>query len=216
MKFNTVIQGDCLKVLKQLPDNAVDLVLTDPPYGLNIAKTGRIGKGKRFTPKAWDIAIPTKEYFDEMRRVSRNQIIWGGNHFTQHLPSSRGWLVWWKKDGLPRNNFSDCELAWTSFDVPAKVYNSRWYGFIRDSKEPRVAHPTQKALDVMRWCIESFSDPEELILDPFMGSGTSCVAAEMTGRRYIGIESDEEYIAIAGKRIAEVASEIPPSKKDVA
>jgi DNA modification methylase len=103
----------------------------------------------------------------------------------------------------PRNSFADCELAWTSFDRNPMVFNSRWSGFVKDSKEKRYAHPTQKALDVMKWCVLEFSNPGETVLDPFAGTGTSLVAAAMLSRRYIGIDKDEEYIKIAEERLRE-------------
>ncbi|SUS08827.1 Site-specific DNA-methyltransferase (fragment) [uncultured Defluviicoccus sp.] len=202
--MQTIIHGDCLKYLRALPDQSISLILTDPPYGLGIAKKGQIGSGKRFTPKRWDV-LPPREVFAEMRRVSRHQVIWGGNYFTHYLPPSRCWLVWYKKDGLPKNSFADCELAWTSFNRNAAVFNCRWSGFVKDSREPRVAHPTQKALEVMKWCVAEFSQPGDTILDPFLGSGTTAVAAKLLLRRFTGIEIDREYVAIAHKRLAEAA-----------
>lgn len=200
-----LIHADCLEYLRQRPDKSVTLCLTDPPYGLNIAWGGQVGgNGRAFTPKAWDKHVPAREYFDEMRRVSRHQIIWGGNMFSHLLPKSRGWLVWYKKDGLPRNSFADCELAWTSFDRNSMIFNSRWSGFVRDSKEKRYAHPTQKALDVMKWCVQIGSNPGETILDPFCGSGSTLVAAAMLSRGYIGIDKEEEYLAIARERLDEL------------
>lgn len=198
--MNRIILGNCLDTLVKLPDRSIDLVVTDPPYGIGVAKNGHIWDSK-FTPKKWDNAIPPKVYFDEMLRVSKRQVIWGGNHFTHYLPPSRCWLVWWKNDGLPCGTFADCELAWTSFDKPAQVFNSRWRGFVRDSKEPRVGHPTQKALEVMKWCIASFSKPGDTVLDPFLGSGTTAVAAKLLGRNFIGVEQDEEYVAMARHRL---------------
>jgi site-specific DNA-methyltransferase (adenine-specific) len=156
--MGTIICADCMDVLSTFSDNQFDLLVTDPPYGLNLAKRGKIGgRGNEFTPMDWDITIPSRECFDAMRRVTKNQIIWGGNYFTDHLPASRCWLVWYKKDGLPRNSFADCELAWTSFNKNALVFNSRWAGFVKDSHEKRVAHPMQKALEVMKWCVREFS-----------------------------------------------------------
>jgi DNA modification methylase len=116
-------------------------------------------------------------------------------------------LVWYKRDGLPVRTFADCELAWTSFDKNAQVFNCRWDGFVRDSREQKVAHPTQKALEVMKWCVEAFSDKGDVILDPFLGSGTTAVAAKMLGRHYIGIEREPEYLEIARKRLEGVSSE---------
>lgn len=202
-----LLLGDCLEVMKALPDASIDLVLTDPPYGIGIARTNTLSvpglsTAKRtFAPKEWDNKIPAKEIFDEIRRVSKNQIIFGGNYFAHLLPPTQCWLVWWKKDGLPRGSFADCELAWTSFKRPALVYNSRWHGFIRDSKEPRVAHPTQKALDVIKWAIEEFTEPGDTILDPFLGSGTTAIAAQALGRNCTGIEIDPDYLELARRRI---------------
>lgn len=201
------INDDCFNYLSRLEDKSISLIVTDPPYGLDIARRGSLSirgassKSHTFTKSNWDTFIPTSEYFNEIIRVSVNQIIWGGNYFAHLLPASQGWLVWWKKDGLPRGTFADCELAWTSFARPAQVYNSRWHGFIRDSREDRVAHPTQKAEDVMRWCIEQFSKPGDTILDPFMGSGTTGVACKNLGRNFIGIELDPEYFRIAKERV---------------
>jgi hypothetical protein len=136
-----------------------------------------------------------------MLRVARRHVIWGGNYFTVALPPSRGWLVWWKKDGLVPGTFADCELAWTSFDRPAQVFNSRWSGFVKDSRETQFPHPTQKALEVMKWCVASFSRPGDIVLDPFMGTGTTGVACLLLGRRFIGIERDLEYMTMARKRL---------------
>lgn len=199
---NKIIHADCLDVLKAMQDKSIDRLCTDPPYGLKLARTGRIGNGNTFTPMAWDDEIPSSEIFGHMLRVSKQQIIWGGNYFTDHLPASRCWLVWHKKDGLPRNSFADCELAWTSFDRNAYVFNCRWAGFIKDSREPRTGHPTQKPLTVMKWCIEEFSKKGDTILDCFSGSGTTLLAAAQLGRNYIGVEREEEYIALIRARLA--------------
>jgi DNA modification methylase len=215
MELDRIIQGDALSVLKTLPDNSVNLVLTDPPDGISIAKKGTLSiqgastKKREFTKSEWDTFIPDRAYFDELRRVIKNQVICGGNYFAHLLPSTQCWLVWWKKDGLPRGSFADCELAWTSFKKPALVYNSRWHGFIRDSKEGRVAHPTQKALDVMRSAVEEFSKYGDVILDPFLGSGTTAIAAKQLGRHFIGIERESEYVKIAKQRIAETQKPLP-------
>ena len=137
-----------------------------------------------------------------MRRVSQHQIIWGGNYFAHLLPPSNGWLVWYKMGGLPPLQYSECELAWSSYESKSKVFNCRHRGFLKDSKETLVAHPTQKPLEVIKWCLELYSKPGDTILDPFMGSGTTGVACVLLGRRFIGIERDAEYVQIAKRRIA--------------
>jgi site-specific DNA-methyltransferase (adenine-specific) len=137
-----------------------------------------------------------------MRRVSRNQIIFGGNYFAHMLPASRCYLVWWKKHGLPPNSFSECELAWTSFDKHSLVFSSRWHGFVKDSRELQYPHPTQKPLAVIQWAIDTFTKAGDTILDPFLGTGTTAVAAHMLGRNCVGIEQDPAYVAMAEERIA--------------
>jgi site-specific DNA-methyltransferase (adenine-specific) len=198
-----IIQGDCLSELRKLPDKSVDLLLTDPPYGVGMARNRYIGSrsGPVFTSSAWDDAIPSREHFDEMLRVSVNQIIWGGNYFSAHLPPTRCMLVWFKRHNLPVLSFADCEIAWTSFDRNAMVFNCRWSGYIKDGGDKKV-HPTQKALELMKWCIEEFTVPGDLVLDPFAGSFTTGVAAKALGCRYIGIEREARYVCIGRTRIA--------------
>jgi DNA modification methylase len=205
-KWRALIHGDCMDTLSLLPNNGVDLVLTDPPYGKGIGKTGSMSiKGaskirREYTPTDWDV-LPDPACFAEMRRVSVHQVVWGGNYFTDHLPPTKGWLVWYKKDGLPAKTFADCELAWTSLDTPARVFNSRWHGFIRDSREARLPVPTQKALDLFVWCLERAKvEPGQVVLDPFVGSGTTLVAGARVGVYSVGIERNAEYCEIAAQR----------------
>jgi site-specific DNA-methyltransferase (adenine-specific) len=189
MDVNRIICGDALSVLKTLPDNSVDLILTDPPYGINIGKMaksksrGQIGFADQCD---WDRGIPQKEIFDEMRRVSKNQIIFGGNYFVEFLTNSRCWLVWDKNQIFTG---AECELAWTSFDAPVKKFVLSRVKF--HSTEKKV-HPTQKPTSLMIWCL------------PFLGSGTTAVAAKELGRNYLGIELSAEYVKIAEKRLSEV------------
>jgi DNA modification methylase len=181
--------------MKDIPDKSIDLILTDPPYGIADVWKGGGGHGwntaKLATPKrnAWD-KKPTKEVFDNILRIGKKSVIWGGNYF--ELPISRGWIVWNK----PERNFSlsEAELAWTSEDRPMRVYNCR-------RSDPKRTHPTQKPLLLMKRCILNFSDEGDTILDPFMGSGTTGVACVQTGRNFIGCEIDEGYFEIAKERI---------------
>ena len=198
-----LILADCLPELRKMPKKSLDIVLTDPPYGIGHGTSrGANSIFRHFVAKPWDTSIPRTEVFDEMLRVGTQHIFWGGNYFAHILPPSNAWLVWYKKDGLPSLQFSDCEMAWTSCGTKSKVFNCRHHGGVKDSKEPLVAHPTQKALEVMKWCIELFSKPGDTILDPFMGSGTTGVACSMLGRHFIGIERDPEYWQMAKRRIA--------------
>ncbi len=201
-----IINSDCLEVMKQMPDKCVDLVLTDPPYGIGEAakaneRRGVLAKAKNYGKANWDNEIPSKEIFDEVLRISKNQIIWGGNYFVEYLKNSPCWLVWDKDNGL--NDFADCELAWTSFPTAVRKFKWRWQGMLQEvmgDKEIRQ-HPTQKPQPLMEWCLENYSEPDALILDPFLGSGTTAVAAKKLGRRWIGIEISKEYCTISEQRL---------------
>lgn len=194
---------DCLELMKSMPDKSVDLVLTDPPYGL----AGRITDGggwakKRGLPKGgyeWDQEVPGKEYFIEMTRISKNQIIWGGNYFIEHLSSSRCWLIW---DKIIHFTAITNELAWTNMDKKPEIFrlalnqDDKNYG--RDG-----SHPTQKPLELMRWCLEKYSEEGMTVFDPFLGSGTTARACKDLGRKFIGCELEEKYCQIAVKRLAQ-------------
>jgi site-specific DNA-methyltransferase (adenine-specific) len=211
--MNEIICADCLEVLKSMPDKSVDLVLTDPPYGIGIGRNGQVGGGSvRGTvhgigDASWDANRIDAEYLQECLRVGVNCIVFGGNYYADLLPASRCWVVWYKHEGLPDRTFADAELAWTSFDANTVVCSVRWDGFIRDSKEAKTIHPTQKPLEVMRWILSRFSNEGDTILDPFCGSGTTCVAAKILGRKYIGIEISPVYAEIARKRVEQAQYE---------
>ena len=193
--------GDCREVLPTLPK--VDAVITDPPYGIGEAA----GKNKTPTNFAvakdygnddWDNAPPDKALLDEIVGAGDTAILWGGNYFI--VSPSSCWLVWDKENGA--NNFADCELAWTNMPKAVRRIKWKWQGMLQQdmaNKEERV-HPTQKPVPVMRWCIEQAGNPQT-ILDPFMGSGTTGVAAVQMGRSFIGIEREPKYFDIALKRI---------------
>jgi site-specific DNA-methyltransferase (adenine-specific) len=195
--LNKVIQGDCLEVMKDMPDKSVDLVLTDPPYGIR-ADSHPIKSKFRYGKTNWDNERPKKEIFDEIFRISKNQIIWGGNYFTDFLYPSMGWLVWDKG-----RNFSlaDGELAWTSFQNALRIKSISRAKALVDGK----VHPTQKSLDIILWCIKWAEERTgyelKTIFDPFLGSGTTALAAEMLNRKWIGCEISEKYCEIADRRI---------------
>jgi site-specific DNA-methyltransferase (adenine-specific) len=195
--------------MKQMPDNCVDLVLTDPPYGINAYSTGTMGGGvlaKQSTFKAtdWDSHIPPKESFEQMLRVSKNQIIFGGNYFANYLPNSSCWIIWDKDNG--DNNFADCELAWTSFKTAARKFLWKWQGMLQERmgelKEKKY-HPTQKPIGLMQKILTKYTDEGQTVLDCYSGSGSISVACEKMGRNYIGIEISPEYCEIARKRVQE-------------
>ena len=187
--------GDCLEVMKGIPDKSVDAVITDPPYGIGIASNPF---RQKFEKQAWDNAPASQKMIDEIQRVSRYQIIWGGNYFD--LRPSKGFIVW---DKCQPVNFSSsmCEQAWTNLNKPAKLFRM-------DVKSYAKEHPTQKPIDLIKFCIAFLPDEVVTILDPFMGSGTTGVACVQTGRNFIGIEIDEVYFKIAEKRIRDAQQQM--------
>lgn len=191
--MNKIINADCMDILKELPDKCIDLVLTDPPYGLNKKfKGGKTGKMNfnSVVEKGWDFA-PTEEVFEQIFRVSKNQIIWGGNYFS--LPPSRCWIVWDKT--IPEDfSLAMCELAYTSFDKNAKIFR------YPSEKDYRI-HPTQKPLKLFQKCVAEYSKEGDLILDPFSGSGTTARACHNLKRNFICIEKDKEYFEASVKML---------------
>lgn len=200
-----LVHGDCLEEMKKIPDGSIDLVLTDPPYGVNACK-GVGGFGSSKTDKhytgGWDSSRPSKEYFDEILRISKQAIIFGGNYFADLLPLGKHWIVWDKKGDIAfQNPYSDCELIWTNVKKnTVKKYVFKQQGFIKDTKDIRV-HPTQKPSELVQMLLEIYSKDGDIILDPFMGSGTTGVACKNLNRNFIGIELNETYFNIAKQRI---------------
>ena len=193
--------GDCLEIMSKLEQ--VDLVLTDPPYGIKAYFNGTMGGGvlakqSKYKATTWDNSIPEKKIFDFVIAKSKNQIIFGGNYFIEYLKNSPCWLVWNKDNG--NNNFADCELAWTSFKTSVRIIKWRWQGMLKEAPETRY-HPTQKPVGLFSWILDKYSNPNDLILDCFAGSGTTAIACEHLNRKWIGIEISEEYCEIAAKRI---------------
>ena len=213
--------GDCMDVMPTL--GKVDACVTDPPYGIGAGKYTRGGtqygqskaKCKVYALKDWDDK-PPQDIIDLLLDMSERQIIFGGNYFV--LPPSRCWLVWDKQNG-EGSGYADCELAWTNLDKAVRRVYWRWAGMLQknmgDKKEERF-HPTQKPVGVMEWCINHLPK-EDLIFDPFMGSGTTGIACANLGRKFIGIEREEDYFDIACKRIEEAYKQpdlfIEPVKK---
>lgn len=206
MELDTIFNQDCSVGLKALPDKSIDLILTDPPYGKKADKgTNGFGaaKNRRYT-EGWDGMIPPPELFNEMFRVARNLIIFGGNYFGNLLPPSNCWIFWDKKGDVAfQNPFADGELIYTTFKKPVKRIVFKQQGFITDSKDKRY-HPTQKPTELVQQLIEMFSEPGQVICDPFLGSGTTAVAAVNSGRHYIGWEIDPGYFQICCDRLDEV------------
>lgn len=158
---------------------------------------------RTYESTGWDDAPPDPALFDALRARTSHQIIFGGNYFA--LPPARCWLVWDKRNGTTA--FADAELAWTNLDKPVRLIQYLWNGMLIARGEERGDHPTQKPVGVMKWAIQQLPAGDETILDPFMGSGTTGVAAVQAGRRFIGIEREPEYFEVAVRRIREAAAQ---------
>ena len=207
--LSEVYLEDCVTALKRFNDKYFDLAIVDPPYGIGAGK--RVGttykegvlrskKGfgntKLYTAKNWDNEVPTAEYWNELFRVSKNQIVWGGNYFTQYLPESRGWIYWDKKIiNHQIDNYSDGELAWTSFDTVLRKVTYDWIGlgYCNSSEKGTRIHPTHKPIFLYEWILQKYAKPNDLILDTHLGSGSSRIACHKAGLDFVGCEIDKDY-----------------------
>ena len=214
LPFLSLFHADCMEIMKQYPDKYFDLAIVDPPYGIGFSDYERGGIGKkvkeRYTKngkKDWDNGIPTQSYFDELKRISKEQIIWGGNYF--NLPPTQCFIFWYKQNPVP--NFADGEYAWTSFKKPAMCIDYRYYGNLqgKGSKTETPIHPTQKPIDLYAWLLKHFAKPDFKILDTHFGSGSIALAVDKANRldkmnlHLTACEIDKEYIDKAIKRISE-------------
>lgn len=181
---STVILGDCIEIMGSFKDNEFDLAVVDVPYGigesLNDNKSrSKLGKSKAYTKKNWDLSAPEQIYFKELQRISKNQIVWGANHFISRLPiDSSCWIVWDKQNG--QNDFADCELAWTSFKTAVRKFEYRWHGMLQGNmkeKEIRI-HPTQKPVALYDWIFKMYATEGMKIIDTHLGSGSSRISAD--------------------------------------
>ena len=207
MRANIEIYNeDCLEAMKAMPDKCFDLAIIDPPYGIgedgakNHSRSNAT-KATKYTAKNWDTEAPKKEYFDELMRVSKNQIIWGANHFIERInKNSSCWIVWDKDNS---GDFADCELAWTSFNTAVRKFKYRWNGMLQQdmkNKEHRI-HPTQKPVALYKFLLDKYANKEMKILDTHIGSGSIGVACWDLGIDLVGYEIDKEYYDNARKRI---------------
>ena len=209
MPISEVYNMDCMEYMKGIPDKFFDLAIVDPQYGIDIMHKGGMPKHlgfKQYKRKDWDKSPPGKKYFEELFRVSKNQIIFGGNYFTTYLPPKMGWIVWDKDNG--NNDFADCELAWTSFSTAVRKIKYRWHGMLQQNmkhKENRI-HPTQKPVALYEWLLNSYAKPGDIILDTHVGSASSLIACYRTNHPYVGFELDKHYYDLSKKRLdAEMA-----------
>lgn len=186
---------DCMQFLKEVPDKYYQLAIVDPPYGVEESTkcNKRPGTKGKYHTSDWDKKSPNKEYFDELFRVSENQIIWGANHFISKMPyDSPAWVIWDKKR---RNDFADCEMAWTSFKSSAKIFDYLWDGYRQQNmlnKEIRI-HPTQKPVDLYLWLLKQYAKKGDKIIDTHLGSMSIVIAAYERGFYLDGCELDNFF-----------------------
>lgn len=196
---------DCMQYMKGCEDNAFDLAIVDPPYGIGMGG-GKIGGDNCGDAKDYkqfhgnDIAPPEIEYFLELQRVSKNQIVWGANHFMDRIIKGKPcWVVWDKEN---TGNFADCELAYTSFKTAVRKFSYKWNGMLQGdmkNKEQRI-HPTQKPVKLYDWLLTNYATLDMKILDTHLGSGSSAIAAHYFGCDFVGMEIDEDYYKAACER----------------
>jgi site-specific DNA-methyltransferase (adenine-specific) len=198
----SIYNDDCMNILKQTPDNYYDLCICDPPYGIgidgqkeDITKKGT-QKRKGHVFKGWDNAIPKKEYFEELRRVIKDQIIWGGNYFTEFLAPVKGWVFWYKgQQGL---TMSDGEMAWTSLKKVTRMVNIHRTHLWQEKPN----HPTQKPIKLYNWIYKNYAQEGQKILDTHLGSGSNAISAHYAKMgEFVGCELDEDYYKASIERI---------------
>lgn len=207
-ELNRLYNLDCKQAMKQIPDKYFELAIVDPPYGIGENGTknhtrSKLAKSKDYKSYAGnDSAPPDQEYFRELFRISKNQVIFGANHFISKIPyDSSCWIVWDKENG--NNDFADCELAWTSFKSAVRIFRFRWSGMLQGdmkNKEIRI-HPNQKPVPLYQWIIGRWANPGDKIIDTHAGSGSCLVAAYRAQHKFLGFELDKDYFTSADKRL---------------
>ncbi len=215
LELNKLYNMDCMEGMKQFPDKYFDLAIVDPPYGIGEDGSKNHSRSMLAVSKDYksfhgkDLEAPPIEYFQELKRVSKNQIIWGANHFISKIPfDSSCWIVWDKDNG--NNDFADCELAYTSFKTAVRKFRYRWHGMLQENmmnKEIRI-HPTQKPVALYKWLLKNYAKEGDKILDTHVGSASSLIACLDMGFEYMGFEIDEEYYNLASKRIEDAMNQV--------
>ena len=205
-RASSVYLMDCIKGMKQYPDKFFDWAIVDPPYGISITSSPRLNLDKGWSHKKWDEDIPSIDYFNELNRVSKNQIIWGWNYFSHLLPSCRGVICWDKMNH--HDNYSAVEIAFCSKDSVAKKFTYMWdgnrYGTPGNiqgvGKKSIRIHPSEKPVALYEWLLENYTSDGDLILDTHLGSGSHRIAANKVGRDFVGFEIDREYFDKSNER----------------
>ena len=207
----SLYRGDCMDLMRQTPDKYFDLCIVDPPFGIDIAEklaNGWVSKagGIKFEAKDWDKCTPTQEYWDELFRVSKNQIVWGGNYFMSKIQrDSPCWIFWDKNNG--DSLFADGEMAWTSFDSPVRLAKIHWCGSAaKHETGQNKIHPTQKPIKLYDWILQKYAKPNQKILDTHLGSASIALAIDKANKldnmnlEFVGIELDTEYFDAGANR----------------
>ena len=207
LPFSEVYNEDCIKVMKRYEDKYFDLAIVDPPYGINASMGVGLHSRRKFQKagKQWDNQTPTAEYWNELFRVSKNQIVCGANYFIEHLYSTKSFVCWVKNNPAP--NFAEAEYLWTSFDINGKVYDSKKQIQHQIMWEGGSMHPTQKPIALYDWLINRFAKETDIILDTHLGSGSSRIAANKAKLSFVGCEIDKEYFDKQNKRYADFISQ---------
>lgn len=206
---------DNMELMKEFPDNYFDLEIVDPPYGINFGEFNRTNKdsngvrhkANKYKQADWDDAIPNDDYFQELKRVSKDQIVWGGNYFPSLWQNGcKGFIFWYKQNPVP--NFSDGELAYCSMNKPAACFNYKYYGNIEgNTSASKKVHPTQKPIALYEWLLKNYAKPDQKILDTHLGSGSIAIAIhnvntmEGMNLEFTACELDEDYYKAAMERI---------------
>jgi len=196
MELKGFYNKDCMEAMKEIPDKYFDLSIVDVPYGIGAGKEKPHNGWKDYGIKHWDNSPPEAEYFNELIRVSKNQIIWGANHFISKIPFDFSCFLIWDK-GQRNFSLADGEMAWTSFTSSARFYN---YSRSKANKEGKI-HPTQKPVDLYKWLLTNYAEKGDKILDTHVGSASSLIACYDLGFEYLGFELDEDYYQQAKQRL---------------
>ena len=196
--------GDCAEIMKLIPN--CHMILSDPPYGINFNTKGKSsGRGNLCEAVDYEPVHGDNQPFDPslcLAHPTMVKILFGANHYADKLPSSPSWIIWDKRDGLSSNDFADCELAWSDDGRPCRIFRNMWSGMLKASeKNMKRVHPTQKPIKLMKWCLQEYGNKDYLVLDPYMGSGTTLIACKELNTSAIGIEISEAYCEIAKKRL---------------
>lgn len=210
--WSVILHGDCMDLMKHFNDKEIQLCIVDPPYGIDITnqsqgKGGGLARKNEYKNNCFDKYIPDKIYFAELFRISKNQIIFGGNYFIEHLKNTPCFIVWDKENGL--SDFADCELAWTSFKTSVRRFKYKWAGMLQENmkeKEIRI-HSCQKPVALYRWLLQNYAKPGDKIIDTHSGSGSLACACHLEKFDFLAIEKDEDYYKSSCERLETLRSQ---------